>query len=298
KLDAEQAAHDAEFLRREIDKLGHVNLDAIDEETQLATRNDELIAQVADIDAAVAQLTQLIERLNTASVSRFKQVFETITENFSGKDGMFRRLFGGGQAQIRLIPDAETGEVDWLESGVEVMAKPPGKEPRSISQLSGGEKTMTAVALLMAIFQSKPSPFCILDEVDAALDESNVERFNGVVRKFLDRCHFIVITHNKRTMQHADQLYGVTMQERGVSKRVTVKLEDIGDHGQIKHAPATGAPAEVLPPPPVASESVPAAPDTKPASPKRSLRKQLAEMRTASSPVAMSSNGDAGAHQN
>jgi chromosome segregation protein len=123
---------------------------------------------------------------------------------------MFRRLFGGGRAELRLIPDPETGEVDWLESGIDVMAKPPGKEPRSISQLSGGEKTMTAVALLMSIFQSKPSPFCILDE-----------------------CHFIVITHNKRTMRTGDQLYGVTMQERGVSKRVSVRFDDVASDGTI-----------------------------------------------------------------
>ncbi len=281
KLDAEQTAHDAEYLRREIEKLGNVNLDAIDEEAQLAQRNDELIAQVADIDRAVAQLTELIQRLNVASESRFKAVFETIVENFSGKDGMFRRLFGGGQAQCRLIPNPETGEIDWLESGVEITAKPPGKEPRSISQLSGGEKTMTAVALLMAIFQSKPSPFCVLDEVDAALDESNVERFNGIVRQFLDRCHFIVITHNKRTMQHADQLYGVTMQERGVSKRVAVRLDQVGEAGHIKSAGGEPARDEAGAAPVESNGTASMSHGTDPpgAKPKRSLRKQLAEMR-------------------
>jgi chromosome segregation protein len=191
------------------------------------------------------------------SRERFREAFEKIRENFSGASGMFRRLFGGGRAELKLLPVAETGEVDWLDSGIEVIAKPPGKEPRSISQLSGGEKTMTAVALLLAIFQSKPSPFCILDEVDAALDDANVERFGSVIRRFLDRCHFIVITHNKRTMQIADQLYGVTMQERGVSKRVSVRFEQVGEHGAIRVAPGdANREADDSTPPPVPPPAV------------------------------------------
>jgi chromosome segregation protein len=134
-----------------------------------------------------------------------------------------------------LVPD-ENGVTDWLESGIEVTAKPPGKQPRVISQLSGGEKAMTAVALLMAIFKSKPSPFCILDEVDAALDDANVDRFCKVLVPFLDNSHFIVITHHKRTMQACDQLYGITMQERGVSKRVAVRVEEVGHDGRIHEA--------------------------------------------------------------
>lgn len=133
------------------------------------------------------------------------------------------------------IQRVETGETDLLESGIEVVAKPPGKEPRSISQLSGGEKTLTAVALLMSIFRSKPSCFCILDEVDAALDEGNVSRFTQAVRDFTDMSHFIVITHNKRTMQAADRLYGVTMQERGVSTRVSVRFDEVGKNGEVLH---------------------------------------------------------------
>lgn len=234
RIDVEQAQPEIEELRDAIRKLGNVNLDAIEEEAALEGRNEELIRQVADIDAAVSQLRELIERLSAVTKERFKQSFETIQEYFSGPSGMFRRLFGGGKADLRLMPMPETGEIDWLESGIEVVAKPPGKEPRSISQLSGGEKTMTAVALLMSIFQSKPSPFCVLDEVDAALDDANVERFSGILRHFLDRCHFIVITHNKKTMQAADQLYGVTMQERGVSRRVAVKFEHIGEGGKIE----------------------------------------------------------------
>ena len=252
RVDVEQTITQIDTLREEIRELGNVNLDAIEEESQLAGRNEELIRQVADIDQARAQLETLITRLSDASRDRFKEVFETIQANFSGDSGMFRRLFGGGRAELKLIPVPETGEIDWLESGVEVTAKPPGKEPRSISQLSGGEKTMTAVALLMSIFQSKPSPFCILDEVDAALDEGNVSRFTTIVQQFLDRCHFIVITHNKRTMQVADQLYGVTMQERGVSKRVKVKFEHVSSDGSFKHhEPEPGAETQ-----PVAAEPV------------------------------------------
>ncbi len=237
RIDAESTAAEIEELRQTIARLGNVNLDAIDEESVLESRNDELVRQVADIDAARARLEELITRLNDASRDRFKTIFEAIQSSFSGPSGMFRRLFGGGRAELRLVPVPETGEIDWLESGIEVTAKPPGKEPRSISQLSGGEKTMTAVALLLSIFQSNPSPFCVLDEVDAALDDANVERFGAIVRQFLDRCHFIIITHNKRTMQTADQLYGVTMQERGVSKRVSVRFDQVGEDGRIQTAP-------------------------------------------------------------
>ena len=242
RVDGEAAAKVIDELKKQIKELGNVNLDAIEEETLLAARNDDLIKQVADLDAARVALTELIEKLNVASEQRFKETFETIQKHFSSPDGMFRQLFGGGKAEVRLMPlikegpngeKIETDEIDWLESGVEVIAKPPGKEPRSINQLSGGEKTMTAVALLLSIFKSKPSCFCVLDEVDAALDEANVERFCRVIHRFLDHSHFIVITHHKRTMAAADRLYGVTMQERGVSKRVTVKLDQVGEKGEI-----------------------------------------------------------------
>jgi chromosome segregation protein len=220
-------------LKGAIKKLGNVNLDAITEEQDLEGRNEDLAAQVADLDSARDSLVTLIDNLNVASRERFQTVFNTIREAFAGPNGMFRKVFGGGKADMFLIPNEETGEIDWLESGVEIVAKPPGKELRSIKLLSGGEKTMTSVALLMAIFETKPSPFCILDEVDAALDDANVERFCGVLRTFLDDSHFIIITHNKRTMQTADQLYGITMQERGVSKRVAVRFDQVGHDGQI-----------------------------------------------------------------
>lgn len=232
-IDRPEAEAEIDMLRKEIKKLGNVNLDAIEEETLLEERNVDLIKQVQDIDEAVQQLRALIEDLEATSRTRFEETFNAIRGHFAGPDGMFRKLFGGGSADIMLLPDEETGEIDWLNSGIEVRAKPPGKEPRVISQLSGGEKSLTAVALLMAIFKSKPSPFCILDEVDAALDEANVSRFCRILEPFLDKSHFIIITHHKRTMQACHQLYGVTMQERGVSKRVAVRIEDVNENGQI-----------------------------------------------------------------
>jgi chromosome segregation protein len=124
--------------------------------------------------------------------------------------------------------------VDILESGIDIVARPPGKEPRNISLLSGGEKTLTCVALLLAIFQYKPSPFCVLDEVDAALDEANIERFVGVLQEFLTWTQFVVVTHSKKTMTCASTLYGVTMQESGISKRVAVRFEDVSENGEIR----------------------------------------------------------------
>ncbi len=249
RVDVAEATSEIEALRDAIKKLGNVNLDALNEETNLEQQNENLIRQVADLDEARIQLTDLITRLNQVSRERFGEVFTKIQKNFGESDGMFRKLFGGGKAEVRLMPlikevenpdgsisKVETDQTDLLESGIEVIAKPPGKEPRSISQLSGGEKTLTAVALLMSIFRSKPSCFCVLDEVDAALDEGNVGRFNGVVRQFTDLSHFIVITHNKRTMQNTDHLYGVTMQERGVSTRVAVRFEDVGKDGEIRRS--------------------------------------------------------------
>ena len=246
-FDPHSAQKQADTLREQLKALGNVNLDAIEEESQLAGKNEELASQVADLDKAKVQLVDLIGQLAEASRGRFQQAFEAIQTHFAGQDGMFRKLFGGGKAEVRLMPlvkdGVETGETDWLESGIEIIAKPPGKEPRSINQLSGGEKSMTAVALLMSIFRSKPSCFCVLDEVDAALDDANVDRFCKVVRQFTDMSRFIVITHHKRTMHEADQLYGVTMQERGVSTRVAVKIDQVGPNGKIREQPGSSGAA-------------------------------------------------------
>jgi chromosome segregation protein len=159
----------------------------------------------------------LISRLNKESIDKFTTTFEQVRINFQE---VFRKLFGGGRADIIL----EQPE-DVLESGIEIVARPPGKETRSISLLSGGEKTMTAIALLFAIFKTKPSPFCFLDEVDAALDEANNERFNLIVQEFKKNSQFIIITHAKRTMSIADVLVGITMQQKGVSKKISVKFD-------------------------------------------------------------------------
>tara|TARA_B100000959_G_C14996921_1_gene630777 strand:+ start:3186 stop:6893 length:3708 start_codon:yes stop_codon:yes gene_type:complete len=230
--DREAMDIESEDLRCEIKKLGNVNLDAIEEELTLADRNVDLANQVVDIDAAKETLVSLITELEDLSKSRFEEVFNDIREHFAGKSGTFRQLFGGGNADIMLLPDDE-GNIDILEAGIEIKAKPPGKQPRVISQLSGGEQAMTAVALLLSIFRAKPSPFCILDEVDAALDEANTHRFSHSLHSFLEKSHFIVITHHKRTMMECDKLYGVTMQERGVSKRVSVTVDEVGDNGTI-----------------------------------------------------------------
>ena len=288
RIDVPDAQARVNVLKGEIGKLGNVNLNAIEEEEQLAERNEELIAQVKDLDEARIRLATLIEKLNIASRERFGAVFETIRAHFGGKDGMFRKLFGGGRAEVRLmglVKEVEgqkviTDEVDLLESGIEVIAKPPGKEPRSISQLSGGEKTLTAVALLLSIFRSKPSCFCVLDEVDAALDEANVGRFSRVIQEFTDQSRFIVITHNKRTMQGMNRLYGITMQERGVSKRVSVQFDQVGANGHIDVKAARGPTPEPAhddthdDPAPTDAETTPAAP-----SPTGGLRQALASMR-------------------
>jgi chromosome segregation protein len=163
-------------------------------------------------------LEQLILKLNQESEQRFRTTFEQIRENFRT---LFRKLFGGGRADI-VLEDSEKV----LDCGIEIIAQPPGKELQVISLMSGGEKSMTAIALLMSIFKSKPAPFAILDEVDAALDELNNDRFNRIVKEFVDESQFIIITHSKRTMSIADRLYGITMQEPGVSTRMSVQLKD------------------------------------------------------------------------
>lgn len=249
EMDWDAVSEEIKELRDKIHRLGNVNLDAIGELEELETRSTFLTTQVADLTSSKQQLEQLIEEINLESSVRFEQTFNTVREHFQG---LFRKLFGGGSADIfleteiedkkaekQLGPDGQTmlpimKKIDVLDAGIEIIARPPGKKPVSISQLSGGEKTMTCVALLMSIFKSKPSPFCILDEVDAALDEANNQRFNLIVQEFLEQSQFIIITHSKRTMQIADMLYGVTMQEQGVSKKVAVKFDQVDAGGRIK----------------------------------------------------------------
>lgn len=204
-------------LRARIERLGNVNVDAIEQQDELEKRYEFLSTQIEDLNKSKTQLEQLIDRINRESREKFAATFEEVRVQFQQ---IFRKLFGGGKADIFLEnPD------DLLESGIEIVARPPGKETRSISLLSGGEKSMTAIALLFAVFRSKPSPFCVLDEVDAALDEANNERFNLIVMDFKENSQFIIISHSKRTMSMADVLYGVTMQTQGVSKKISVQFE-------------------------------------------------------------------------
>jgi chromosome segregation protein len=207
-----------EDLRGKIERLGNVNLDAINEQAELETRQQFLSTQRDDLRTSEKQLVGLIDTLNNESRQRFLETFTAVQGHFTA---LFRKLFGGGKAELTLMDPN-----DVLECGIEIMARPPGKEPQSISLLSGGEKTMTAIALLLAVFRSRPSPFVLLDEVDAALDEANNIRFNHVVQEFSQQSQFVVITHSKRTMSIADVIYGITMQEAGVSKRVGVRFEE------------------------------------------------------------------------
>ncbi len=224
-IDWQAVKAEIDDLRGKIERLGNINLDAITEQEELEKRADYLNQQATDLMDSREQLESLINRINEESVTRFQETFDAIRINFAE---LFRKLFGGGKAEITLL-DPE----NILECGIEIVARPPGKQPQSISLLSGGEKTMTAVALLLAVFKSKPSPFCLLDEVDAALDEANNERFNLVIKEFLNTSQFVVITHARRTMSIADVIYGVTMQEQGVSKKVSVKFatDDDTDDG-------------------------------------------------------------------
>jgi chromosome segregation protein len=245
ETDWDAVAAEIKDLREKIHRLGNVNLDAIGEQDELEQRSQFLAGQMTDLTTAKKQLEELIDSINVESGVRFEQTFNAVREHFQG---MFRKLFGGGKADIYLETELEPAapvegaeppkKIDPLEAGIEIIARPPGKQPVSISQLSGGEKTMTCVALLMSIFKSKPSPFCILDEVDAALDEANNQRFNMIVQEFLEQSQFIIITHSKRTMQIADMLYGVTMQEQGVSKRVAVKFDQVDSQGRIAETAA------------------------------------------------------------
>ena len=210
----------ASELRELIDRMGEINLTAIDEYREVEKRYSFLVSQKNDLETAVGQLEQAIGLINKTSRQRFREVFDLINAKFQE---IFPRCFLGGQAHLRL-----TQNEDILEAGVEIFAQPPGKKNQTVELLSGGEKAMTAVALIFAIFLIKPSPFCLLDEVDAPLDEANVGRFNDLIRSITDRSQFILITHNKRTMQIADTLYGVTMEEPGCSKVVSVNLHELG----------------------------------------------------------------------
>ena len=220
-------------LRKQLKLMGAVNTDSLRDLEMLENRYTQLAAQLQDLVEARQTLEDIIRKINAESRRLFSETFDTIRKNFQE---LFRQVFGGGEGDI-VLEDPD----DVLDCGIDIAARPPGKELRSISLLSGGEKTMTAIALIMAIFKSKPSPFCILDEVDAALDEANVERFTAVVKAFQSTTQFIMITHHKRSMTVADVLYGVTMEESGISKRMSVRFEDVSDDGNFKAPPQPSA---------------------------------------------------------
>jgi chromosome segregation protein len=213
-------------LRRRLSNIGAVNLAALEEIEALETRHGTLATQYQDLVDAKDSLARIIHKINADSRRLFLETLEAIRGNFQA---LFRRVFGGGHADVVLEEDA-----DILEAGIDIVATPPGKHSLGISLLSGGERALTAVTLLLAIFQYRPSPFCVLDEVDGPLDEANIGRFVDVLTEFLQWTKFVVVTHSKKTMTAAHTLYGVTMQESGVSKRVSVRFEDVTDDGHIR----------------------------------------------------------------
>jgi chromosome segregation protein len=210
---------DVERLRERIRRLGEVNVMAIDEYEELKKRYDHLLSEKGDLEHSIKNLEDAIEHINKTSEDRFRRAFDAISDRFQR---LFPVIFGGGSAQITLVyPE---GSNDILEAGVDILAQPPGKKVSNITLLSGGEKALTAVSLIFAIFMVKPSPFCVLDEVDAPLDDANIGKFNALLREMSVKSQFILITHNKKTMELNDTLYGVTMEEPGVSKMVSIEL--------------------------------------------------------------------------
>jgi len=223
--DREACEEEIQHLRSQLQKTGSVNMEALEELQTLQARYDELHGQYQDLTAAKDSLQRVIGKINSESRRLFVDTLEAIRQNFQR---LYRKSFGGGTADL-ILEDAD----DPLEAGVEIIATPPGKPSFSNSLLSGGEKALTAVALLMAIFQFRPSPFCVLDEVDAPFDEANIGRFVTVLNEFLDHTKFVVVTHSKKTMTAATTLYGVTMQESGISKQVSIRFEDVSEDGEI-----------------------------------------------------------------
>jgi chromosome segregation protein len=218
---ADLAELEAELARTKaaLERLGPVNILAVQEHDEQEERFKFLTEQRADVASSVESLRRTIKEINEASGERFQATFQEVNQNFGQ---IFSRLFRGGEAEMRLLD-----EEDMLESGIEILARPPGKRLQNLMLMSGGEKALTAIALLFALFRTKPSPFCILDEVDAPLDDVNTTRFVDLLREMCENTQFIVITHNKLTMEVAGTLYGVTMEEKGVSKLVSVQMEEV-----------------------------------------------------------------------
>lgn len=210
---------EVERLRERIRRLGEVNVMAIEEFEHLKKRFDHLLTEKTDLEHSLENLQNAIEHINQTSEQRFKKAFEAIASRF---ERLFPIIFGGGQAKLSLVYPEGSQEI--LDAGVDILAQPPGKKVANITLLSGGEKALTAVSLIFAIFMVKPSPFCVLDEVDAPLDDANIGKFNALLREMSVKSQFILITHNKKTMELNDTLYGVTMEEPGVSKMVSIEM--------------------------------------------------------------------------
>ncbi|MCB0422988.1 MAG: chromosome segregation protein SMC, partial [Bdellovibrionales bacterium] len=208
---------EVEELRGKIKKIGEVNLSAIEEYDDLSERYKFLSQQHEDLTMAKEQLRKVIDRINRICSRRFRETFDQVNSRFTQ---VFPVLFGGGEARLVLIEHDDKGEM-----GIDIVAKPPGKKLQNVGLLSGGEKALTAVSLIFSIFLVKPSPFCLLDEVDAPLDDANVFRFNDLVREMAKRSQLIIVTHNKHTMKVNDRIFGVTMENKGVSKLVSVSLD-------------------------------------------------------------------------
>jgi chromosome segregation protein len=217
ELDLEEVRSRTEDLRQRLENFGAINMLALEELGETEERLTFLTSQRQDIIDGIASTEEALREIKMRSREKFRQAFEAINLHFME---FFQELFGGGRGEMTLLESE-----DILEAGIEIVAQPPGKRLQNILLLSGGEKAMTAISLVMAIFKYRPSPFCLLDEVDAPLDDANVGRFVGKIAEMADKTQFIVITHNKRTMEAAKALYGVTMQEAGVSKVVSVKFE-------------------------------------------------------------------------
>ncbi len=247
--DAEQSRDHLQRIRKKLERIGPINLAAIDEHVQLEERYQFLLAQEEDLAGSIQSLQEIIQRLNQTTNKLFAETFKELQVKFNE---VFSALFAGGRAELVLVNESEDSATDTeagdvvpdsvsekessafkREPGVEIVAQPPGKRLKNLSMLSGGEKTMTVMALLFASFLIRPSPFCVLDEVDAPLDETNVVRFGQFLKQMADRSQFIVITHNKRTMEVASSLFGVTMEEPGVSKLISVRLHDLEEVGQL-----------------------------------------------------------------
>ncbi|MBR0190009.1 MAG: AAA family ATPase, partial [Clostridia bacterium] len=219
--DGSEGEKEINRLRRKRASLGAINATAIEDCKMLKERYEEMTTQKEDLLKAESDLKEAIDKIKGEMLAQFDEGFNKINENFQK---IFKELFGGGRAMLEM--DYSQVE-DRLEAGVEIIAEPPGKKLQKLSLLSGGEKALTAIAILFSILRLRPMPFCVLDEIEAALDEANVDRFARYLKKFSEETQFIVITHRKPTMELADALFGVTMQEKGVSKMVSVKLADV-----------------------------------------------------------------------